>query len=116
MTWEYNSINIFSRFTQLREDADCIYMQEKLHNILSHIKKLLTQIGGSHPVATGHFFSILCYLPWLLIKIKQIINQIAYFSFTNKKTLQPSRSTLVSEVPSEGSYTGEGGDNVLKAV
>ena len=57
------------------------------------------------PVATGRVNGILCCLPWLLIKI-EIIHQIAYFSFTNKK-LQTSQPTLASEVPKESSCLGK---------
>ena len=76
-------------------------MQENWLTFLLHIKKLITQIGSSHPIATSRVFSILCWLPWLLIK---------------NKTLQPSRLILASEVPMESSYPGEGGDYVLKGV
>ena len=37
-----------------------------MFSILLHVKKLITQIVCSQPVATGRFASILCCLPSLL--------------------------------------------------
>ena len=53
------------------EDADSIFMQEKLLTLFLHRKKLITQIGGSRWAATGRVVCILCCLHWLLITIKE---------------------------------------------
>ena len=49
---------MFFIFTQLRENAVYILMQEKLLTFIVLIKKLLTQIVGSHPIATGRFLAL----------------------------------------------------------
>ena len=93
-------------FHATKQDLDYVFMQEKCLTFLSHIKKLMTQIVYSHPVATGRYFLILCCLSWLLIKRNKKSNQIASFFFTHKKTLQASRLSLANEVPSERKTQG----------
>ena len=49
---------MFFHIHATRENAVYILMQEKLLTFILLIKKLLTQIVGSHPIATGRFLAL----------------------------------------------------------
>ena len=48
----------------------------KMLTFLLHIKNVITQAVCNNPVATGFLFSILCCLPWLLMKKKKPQNKM----------------------------------------
>ena len=65
-------------------------MQEKLLTFLLHMKKLITQILSSLPVATGHLFIVILFYSLLFLSTTRLNNTKCYES----NQLQPDGCKL----------------------
>ena len=82
--------------------------------LFSLTRKLIKEMVCSHLIATGRFLASVLFT--FVINKDESTNQIAFFSFTHKKTLHPLRLTLASVITREGSSSREGRYYIFKAV